>query len=406
MAVALFGMAFDSCNGAGRGAEVPPLTDARSIDETLRRVANYQLAHPVARDPRHWSMAPLYDGLIDASLATGDPKYLAAVIRAGRRIEFRLGSRTYHADGHAAGHAWLRLYLMQPEEDRDRKVLQRFVDQFNEIVGNPITADLSFKKPPPPGLHTTDRWTWADALYMSPPTIALLASAVGDRGYLQFLDSEFKYAYDALYDRDEHLFYRDATYVGLRTPSGSKVFWSRGNAWVYAGLALMLDSLPADHPTRPFYVGLLQEMSPALLRAQQPDGSWYPSLRDARHVPIPETSGTALFVLGMAWALHRDILDPASYWPAVERGWRSILDHIAADGGVTFVQPFGEAPVSFDATSRGTYGTGAVLGAGARMLRARNEARPVDPTVLFLQAQAIVDRVPDLSTVCENCRPP
>jgi rhamnogalacturonyl hydrolase YesR len=41
-------------------------------------------------------------------------------------------------------------------------------------------------------------------------------------------------------------------------------------------------------------------MSEAILAAQQPQGYWYPSLKDAAHVPIPETSSTALFVLGLA----------------------------------------------------------------------------------------------------------
>src|SRR6185436_289128 len=38
-------------------------------------------------------VAPLYDGLIDASLTTGDPEYLASVIRAGRRARWRVGPR-------------------------------------------------------------------------------------------------------------------------------------------------------------------------------------------------------------------------------------------------------------------------------------------------------------------------
>jgi rhamnogalacturonyl hydrolase YesR len=32
-----------------------------------------------------------------------------------------------------------------------------------------------------------------------------------------------------------------------------------------------------------------------------PTGFWYPSLKDPKHIPIGETSGTALFVLGLAW---------------------------------------------------------------------------------------------------------
>lgn len=371
------------------------------VAEALKRAAEWQLDHPSEKDPRHWSMAMLYDGLIDMSLATGDPRYLAAVVRAGERVNYILGSRTYHADGHGAGHAWLRIYLMDPQ--RDPELIEPFVEQFNEIVEHPILQNLTFTEDPPPGLRRTDRWSWADALYMSPPTIAILAQATGDKRYTRFMDAEVRVTYDALFDKEAHLFYRDASYIGQETPSGEQVFWSRGNGWVYAGLALVLDHLPADYPTRCFYTQLFHQMSEALAKAQQPDGFWYPSLLDAQQVPIGETSGTALFVLGMAWGVRNGLLDSATYWPIVERGWNAILSIMDPDGAINFVQPFGEAPQPFDPTSRVSYGTGAVLGAGAQILQALGAAPQVDPAQFLAQAVALIDEVPDLSQNCERC---
>jgi hypothetical protein len=69
--------------------------------QTLVRVADWALANPAPFDVRDWPMAALYDGLIDASLVTGDPRYLAAVLRAGRRSEFSWGSAGARAGGHA-----------------------------------------------------------------------------------------------------------------------------------------------------------------------------------------------------------------------------------------------------------------------------------------------------------------
>src|SRR5437870_186189 len=82
---------------APAGAQMETL-DPEAVKATLRRVAHWQLAHPVRFDPRNWAMAPLYDGLISASEATGDPRYLAAVVRAGLRILWQPGNATYHAD--------------------------------------------------------------------------------------------------------------------------------------------------------------------------------------------------------------------------------------------------------------------------------------------------------------------
>src|SRR5688572_2848557 len=135
--------------------------DARQITTTIRQVGDWQLTHPVEFDPRYWAIAPLYDGLIDASLVTQDPRYLAAVIRAGNRIGYELGSRTYHADGHAAGHAWLRLYeMMDPKRPQ---ILARIKDRFDAISAKPLSDELAFGKEPPDGRHVTDRWIWADS---------------------------------------------------------------------------------------------------------------------------------------------------------------------------------------------------------------------------------------------------
>jgi unsaturated rhamnogalacturonyl hydrolase len=282
-----------------RELEAPKTLDAQEVRATIKRVADWQLAHPVSYEPQHWAMAPLYDGLIDTSLTTGDPKYLAPVIRTGRQIAWQPGPRVYHADDHAAGHAWLRIYLMDPS---DPALLQPFKDRFDEILAKPITEDLSFtEEPQTPGVERTDRWTWSDALYMAPPTLGRLAQATGDERYLKFADAEFKATYEALFDPEENLFYRDARFIDERTPNNEKVFWSRGNGWVYAGLAELLNAVPTDYPTREFYVNLFQQMSPAVLAAQQPDGLWYPSLKDPEHIAVGETSGSALFLFGMAW---------------------------------------------------------------------------------------------------------
>ncbi|HZS66906.1 MAG TPA: DUF2264 domain-containing protein [Burkholderiales bacterium] len=369
--------------------------DSQAIEAMIRRVGDWTLEHPEPFGPLHWAMAPLYDGLIDASLVTGDPKYLAAVMRAGRLVDWRPGPNRYLADDHAAGHPFLRIYLMDP---REPERLQPWRERFDQILKNPISEKLSFtENPKTPGVERTDRWTWSDALYMAPPTLALLTKATGDERYMKWADSEFEATYQALFDKDENLFYRDARYIGKRTPEGKKVFWSRGNAWVYAGLTYVLDTLPKNWPNRDFYVDVFRRMSPAVLEAQQPDGFWYPSLKDPKQVPTTETSGSALFVLGLAWGVREGILDPAKYWRAVERGWRAVESKVTPDGAVTFVQPVAAAPEPFDPASRVAYGTGAVLMAGAEILRALEAAANPEPRKLVAAAGELVTSALDLS---------
>ena len=87
--------------------------ETAKISTTLKRVADWQLANPNHTEIRNWVIAPLYDGLIDVSQVTGDPKYLAAVVRMGTQSGWEPGNLKYFADDHAVGHAWLDIYLDQ-----------------------------------------------------------------------------------------------------------------------------------------------------------------------------------------------------------------------------------------------------------------------------------------------------
>ncbi len=52
--------------------------------------------------------------------------------------------------------------------------------------------------------------------------------------------------YNLLWDKEEHLFWRDSSFFEKREKNGKKIFWARGNGWVFGGLALMISDLPKD----------------------------------------------------------------------------------------------------------------------------------------------------------------
>ncbi len=145
------------------GADAVAELDPAQVEETIMRVAAWQMAHTVHYPPEHWAMAPLYDGLIDTALVTGDPTYLAPVVRAGLRVGYTPGKSLEDADSHAAGHAWLRIYLMDPA--RNPEILATFQAHFEESL-----------QEHPPGTG----WSWADALYMAPPTLIHLGKAAAE----------------------------------------------------------------------------------------------------------------------------------------------------------------------------------------------------------------------------------
>src|ERR1051325_10910293 len=75
------------------------------------------------------------------------------------------------------------------------------------------------------------RYWWCDALFMGPPAWSRMYAATGDRRYLKFLDEEWWATSDYLYDKDEHLYFRDSRYFTQKEANSKKVFWGRGNGW-------------------------------------------------------------------------------------------------------------------------------------------------------------------------------
>jgi rhamnogalacturonyl hydrolase YesR len=168
-------------------------------------------------------------------------------------------------------------------------------------------------------------WWWCDALFMAPPVWAKMYKATGERKYLDYVHEQWRVTSDLLYDKDEHLYARDASYIGKTEPNGRKVFWSRGEGWVMGGLARTIDYIPQDDPRRAFYIGQLREMSAKIASLQDPQGLWHAGLLDPGTYPLPEISGSALFVYGMAYGVNRGYLDEATYRPVIEKAWAGIL---------------------------------------------------------------------------------
>jgi rhamnogalacturonyl hydrolase YesR len=165
------------------------------------------------------------------------------------------------------------------------------------------------------------------------------------------------------------LFYRDKSFFNAHEANGSKVFWARGNGWVFAGLARVLAEMPADYPARPRYVAQFREMAEAIASLQGTDGLWRAGLLDQAAYSLPENSGSAFNAYGFAYGIHSGILDREKYLPVVEKAWQGLLSHVYEDGRLGCIQPVGAAPGAFTATSSYVYGTGAFLLAGSEIYR-------------------------------------
>jgi hypothetical protein len=212
-------------------------------------------------------------------------------------------------------------------------------------------------------------WWWCDALFMAPPVFADMAKATGDAKYLAFMDREWTITTELLYDKNKHLYSRDATFLDKHEKNGEKLFWSRGNGWVMGGLVRVLQYLPMNHPDRPRFEQLFKDMAEKILTCQQPDGLWRASLLDPESYPLKETSGSGFYTYALAWGVNQGLLDRAKFEPAVRKAWAALIGCVDADGKLTHVQPVGSDPKKFADDSTAPYGVGAFLLAGSEVYR-------------------------------------
>jgi len=330
--------------------DLSPDLKPAAIHAAMRKVADWQVAREEGFPSQDWTFATLYDGLLSASATLHEPRYENFVLGVARHFSWTLGQRKTHADDQAIGKSYLWLYQQKPEAQR----IQPTQAQFDEIMQLPDDP----QKPV---------WWWCDALYMAPPVWSGLAQLKHEAKYLDYMDREWKITADLLYDKQEHLFFRDKSYLNKTEKNGRKLFWSRGNGWVMGGLVRVLETLPEKDPRRAYYVEKFKEMSDSIAPLQGSDGLWRSGLLDADAYPGPEVSGSAFFIYAYAWGINHHLLDAARFRPIVERGWAGMVHHIYADGRLGSIQQVGAAPDHYSPGSSWVYGVGAFLMAGSEL---------------------------------------
>lgn len=183
-----------------------------------------------------WVSGVLYNGLFDWAEITDKKEYFDFMKRIFSRYYWQLGNRMYHGDDLCVGQVYLDMYAKYKQE----KMWIPTKARIDWIIENPPIGNIDITK------GVSDRWWWCDALYMAPAIFTRLYTLTGDKKYLKFAHKEYLDCYEHLYDKDEHLFFRDGKYLNAKDEKGGKVFWSRGNGWVLGGLAEVLKYLPEE----------------------------------------------------------------------------------------------------------------------------------------------------------------
>jgi rhamnogalacturonyl hydrolase YesR len=345
------------------------------IAAAMRAAFDWQIAHRTTAKaanadggPRGWVHGAFLTGVMEAWRATGDHAYLDYAWKTAGENAWRLGPRFEHGDDHIIAQTYLEL----AEIDRARADLKPVIETFDRLLAQKHAGAKLL-------------W-WCDSLYMQPQVWARLAKITGDPKYLAEMDRLYWESVDYLYDKEERLFFRDKGYMPhdkdfqpvrvkngradrFQERNGQKMFWSRGNGWVFAGLPRIMDYIPENDPRRARYETLFKQMAARILELQPADGLWRMGLLDPAAHGHGEVSGSAFFIYGLAWGVRHGLLDAATYRPAIERGWRALRACQQPDGMVGYVQPIGAAPGRHSERTSQEYGTGGFLLAGSEIYK-------------------------------------
>lgn len=275
---------------------------------------------------------------------------------------FRNGSANRNADDYCAAQTYIDLYNLEP----DAKKLKSTRATLNMLLNTPQLDD----------------WSWIDAIQMGMPVFAKMGVLEKDNRYYEKMYQMYMYSRNnhgdhGLFNPKDGLWWRDADFdPPYKEPNGEDCYWSRGNGWVIAALAKVLTIIPANAPHREQYVKDLKAMSEALVKVQRPDGFWNVSLHDPTNFGEKETSGTALFVYGMAYGVNNGILKKEIYLPVIQKAWNAMTkESLHENGFLGFLQSTGKEPkdgqpLSYDKIPDfEDYGLGCYLLAGSEVYR-------------------------------------
>ncbi len=356
--------------------EIPP---QRETLAAMRRVNDHfmkKYADPTAVMPYFsrkktyesniWTRGVYYEGLMALYSIYPENRYYdyaydwAEFHKWGMRQD---NTTTRNADNYCCSQTYIDLYNLTPEP----KMLTKTIACMNMLVNTPQVDD----------------WTWIDAIQMGMPVLVKLGKLKSDPRYYEKAWEMYAWSRNTLagglYNPKEGFWWRDKDFVPpYKSPNGKNCYWSRGNGWVVAALVRVLQDLPADDPHRATYVADLQAMCKAAKACQRADGFWNVNLLDESDFGGKETTGTALFVYGMAWGINNGVLDRKEYLPATIKGWNAMVNEAVHENGfLGYVQGTGKEPkdgqpVAYDSVPDfEDYGTGCFLLAGSEVYKLR-----------------------------------
>ncbi len=337
-----------------------PVLEEKGILEIMHRVADWQIMNPRKPHKLDWHYGAFYTGLWALYQSTGEERYKNEIKNLGQKNDWKIRNDIYHADRLTVAQSYAEIYM----EEKNPEMIENIQWVMDMHIDRKPKADVRHDGNP----YRGEWWTWCDALYMAPPAFARIYAATGKEKYLKYLDKHWWLTSDYMYSSADSLYFRDDRFFDQLTENGKKIFWSRGNGWVIAGIARTLMYMPEDYPNRIKFENQFREMAAKLLRIQDEDGLWRVSLIDPEYLDMGESSGSSFFTFAFAWGINNGLLDRKEYGAALEKAWTALCANVNEAGRLGYVQQVAGSPYPFYDNQSHVYASGAFIQAGSEML--------------------------------------
>lgn len=336
-----------------------------------------------------YPMGVTYIGMLNTYQITGDKKYYDYPIKNFNfyfdklpyfiKIDsvfgvkdnmYRTVLHTRSLDDCGAMGASLIKWYKATRDERYLPVINSIADYISNKQFRLKDGTLARQRPQPESV-------WGDDAYMCVPFLAQMGSLTGDSKYFDDAAKQIINMSKYLWHADKKLFDHGKNIYNEYDPA---FYWSRANGWIILATCELLDVLPKNHKEREKILTILRLQVHGLAEWQGIDGFWN-NLVD-RNDSYPETSGTAMFVYGIAHAINEGWIDH-TFGSVAQAGWNALVSKVKPNGlieGTCFGTTFAGDIVYYyhrPARAEASHGYGPLLLAGAEMIRLLSSDRVV-----------------------------
>ena len=353
-----------------RPAHSQPEFTPDSIKKVCMRVADSRLS---SRNINcSWQGGTFMDGVMAVYQMTKNRKYLDTAIAWGNYngwLPYKGGNSIGNFgdtirdnfDSYCGLHAYFEVF----EQDTSPA-------NFNRIKAATVSAKyMTYVDPPPFGGNNNDpTWPIFDHLYMSAPNFAYAARALHDTAMFDSIYSFYKNVANR-----HHYCARDSLWAGNIYPcSNTDIhYWAQGNGWVSGSLGLIHKNLPKGRAGTLWFESIMKAHTTKLLQYQDAaDGMWRSDINHPSVYPSKESSGSAMFLYEMLYAINNGIVVRSAFEPAAKKAWNGLLGCMQSNNHIGYAQGAWSGPGPVNPPDNNEWTDGAFCLAGSELFKLVN----------------------------------